>query len=104
MSACNVTSHPRFAKTPVSNPPMRPGPKPRGTLSFSAARAKRDRLARLMKLEQAQECGPGPLSGVTSEAFRTMSNLADALIQKDRAKLQQFFDRAMKMIDGKVSD
>ena len=73
MSTSNVVSHPRFAAVPVKNPPMRKGPKPRGTASFYAAKGKRDRERRLREQDHQASLAeefPGARPEVSEMATR----------------------------------
>lgn len=96
MSAGNVVSHPRFAAVPVKNPPMRKGPKPRGTAGFYAARGKRDRERRLRSLEQARRAEEVP--GVRPEVSDAVGRLVTALKTLDIPKIQRLVAEAERLV------
>jgi hypothetical protein len=93
MSTSNVISHPRFAAVPVKNPPMRPGPKPKGTSGYYAARGRRDRERRLRALEQEQARKAGEYPNL--DAARRLS---EALKLLDIDKLKRLVAEAGKLV------
>lgn len=79
MSTGVVVSLPTSAPLPVQNPPMRKGPKPKGTLSFYAARRKRE-SHRLME-RQRREVDEDIPSGVREVVAKQAKLLAEAFAQ-----------------------
>lgn len=80
MSTGVVVSLPTSAPVPVQNPPMRKGPKPKGTLSFYAARRKRE-SHRLMERQQRREVDEDVPCGVREVVARQAKLLAEAFAQ-----------------------
>jgi len=63
---------PTCATSPVQNPPMRKGPKPKGTLSFYAARRKREREADRQRRESDEDI-PSSLRDVVAKQAKMLA-------------------------------
>jgi hypothetical protein len=96
IATTNVVSHPRFATELVKNPPMKKGPKPRGTASFYAARGKRDRERRLRQRDGERQVEvPGVRPEISNDvAYR----LSAALKILDVPKLLRLVEEAERLV------
>jgi hypothetical protein len=98
MSAGCVVSHPRFAAAPVKNPPMRKGPKPKGTLSFYAGRRRQQLQRWREKDRENQRLADSVPQGVRREVTEVTHRLAFAAMALDIPKLQRLVEAAEKMV------
>ena len=91
----NIVYLPSFGRPPVQNSPMRKGPKPKGTLSFHAAR-KRKTTARLLERARTQAAA----KRVDCQLHAAIDGLRDDEAREVLAKVRQMkwpfsFDRSL---------